>query len=69
MSLAKYEVPKFDGKTSFSLKKIRVRLSLVLQELWKAVGEKFYGNMKESKVELKNEAVSAICMSVIDNVL
>src|SRR3954465_981800 len=68
-SSAKYEVPKFDGGTSFSLWKIRMKSSLVLQGLWKAVEEKFSGVSEESKVELKEKALSAIFMSVTDSVL
>ena len=68
-SSAKYEVPKFDGGTSFSLWKIRMRSSLMLQGLWKAVEEKFSGVSEESKVELQEKALSAIFMSVTDNVL
>src|SRR5436190_11611011 len=66
---AKYEVPKFDGGTSFSLWKIRMRSSLMLQGLWKAVEEKFSGVSEESKVELQERALSAIFMSVTDSVL
>src|SRR3954471_4876543 len=66
---AKYEVPKFDGGTSFSLWKSRMKSSLVLQGLWKAVEEKFSGVSEESKVELKEKALSAIFMSVTDSVL
>ena len=68
-SSAKYEVPKFDGGTSFSLWKIRMRSSLMLQGLWKAVEEKFSGVSEESKVELQERALSAIFMSVTDSVL
>ena len=68
-SSAKYEVPKFDGGTSFSLWKIRMWSSLMLQGLWKAVEEKFSGVSEESKVELQERAMSAIFMSVTDNVL
>src|SRR4051794_5328669 len=66
---AKYEVPKFDGGTSFSLWKIRMRSSLILQGLWKAVDEKFSGVLEESKVELQERALNAIFMSVTDSVL
>src|SRR3954464_8477402 len=68
-SSAKYEVSKFDGGTSFSLWKIRMRPSLMLQGLWKAVEEKFFGVSEESNVELQKRALSAIFMSVTDNVL
>src|SRR5881628_2196937 len=68
-SSAKSEVPKFDGGTSFSRWKIRMRSSLMLQGLWKAVEEKFSGVSEESKVELEEKAMSAIFMSVTDNVL
>src|SRR5436189_3712177 len=68
-SSAKYEVPKFDGETSFSLWKIRMRSSLMLQGLWKAVEEKFSGVSEESKVELQERALSAIFMSETDNIL
>src|SRR3954463_12760581 len=68
-SSAKYEVPEFDGGTSFSLWKIRMRSSLMLRGLWKAVEEKFSGVSKESKVELQERALSAIFMSVTDSVL
>src|SRR5438270_13349774 len=67
---AKYEVPKFDGGTSFSLWKIRMKSALTLQGLWKAVVEKFDEDSDESKkVVLKKRALSAIFMSVTDNVL
>src|SRR3954471_5457314 len=67
---AKYEVPKFDGGTSFSLWKIRMRSSLVLQGLWKAIEEKFSDDSSESeKLDLKERALGAIFMSVTDNVL
>ena len=68
-SSAKYEVPKFDGMTSFSLWKIRMKSSMVLQGLWKTVEGKFSGVSEESKVELKEQALSAIFMSVTDSVL
>src|SRR3954466_6654801 len=68
-SSAKYEVPKFDGGTSFSLWKIKMRSSLMLQGLWKAVEEKFSGVSEESKVELQERVLSAIFMSVTNNVL
>src|SRR3954471_17495988 len=68
-SSAKYEVPKFDGGTSFSLWKIRMRSSLMLQGLWKVVEEKFFGVSEESKVELQERSLSAIFMSVTDNVM
>src|SRR3954464_2023494 len=68
-SSAKYEVPKFYLGMSFSLWKIRMWYSLMLQGLWKAVEEKFYGVSEESKVELKERALSAIFMSVTDSVL
>src|SRR3954464_8089212 len=65
----KYEISKFDGGTSFSLWKIRMWSSLMLQGLWKAVEEKFSGVSEESKVELQERALSAIFMSVTDSVL
>src|SRR3954466_5088207 len=68
-SSAKYEVPKFDEGTSFSFWKIRMQSSLMLQGLWKAVEEKFFGVSDESKVELQERALNAIFMSVTDNVL
>src|SRR3954462_4389371 len=68
-SSAKYEVPKFDERTSFSLWKIRMRFSLMLQGLWKAVEEMFSRVSEESKVELQEKYLSAIFMSVTDNVL
>src|SRR3954468_14600789 len=70
VSSAKYEVPKFDGGTSFSLWKIRMKSSLTLQGLWKAVVEKFDEDSDEfKKTDLKERALSAIFMSVTDNVL
>src|SRR3954469_10701645 len=68
-STARYDVPKFDGGTSFSLWKIRMKASLILQGLWKAVEEKFTGVSEESKAELIGKALSAIFMSVTDSVL
>src|SRR5436190_1679331 len=70
VSSAKYEVPKFDGGTSFSLWKIRMKFALPLQGLWKAVVEKFDEDSDEiKKADLKERALSAIFMSVTDNVL
>src|SRR3954469_744676 len=70
VSSAKYEVPKFDGGTSFSLWKIRMKSALTLQGLWKAVVEKFDEDSDEiKKADLKERALSAIFMSVTDNVL
>src|SRR3954463_15913745 len=70
VSSAKYEVPKFDGGTSFSLWKIRMKSSLTLQGLWKAAVEKFDEDSDEfKKTDLKERALSAIFMSVTDNVL
>src|SRR3954471_6678505 len=67
---AKFEVPKFDGGTSFSLLKIWMRSSLVLQGLWNAIEEKFSDDSTESeKLDLKERTLSAISMSVTDNVL
>lgn len=37
---AKYEAPKFDRETDFSLWKTKMRKFLGLQRLWKAVEEK-----------------------------
>src|SRR4051812_38434011 len=68
--LAKYEVPKFDGGTTFSLWKIRMKAALTLQGLWKAVVEKFDEDSDESKkADLKERAISAIFISMTDNVL
>src|SRR5436190_2950206 len=70
VSSAKYEVPKFDGGTSFSLWKIRMKSALTLQGLWKAVVEKFdEGSDEIKKADLKERALSSIFMSVTDNVL
>src|SRR2546430_11493298 len=70
VSSAKYEIPKFDGGTSFSVWKIRMKSALTLQGLWKAVVEKFDENSDEiQKADLKERALSAIFMSVTDNVL
>src|SRR3954464_9860673 len=70
VSSAKYEVPKFDGGTSFSLWKIRMKSALTLQGLWKAAVEKFDADSDEiQKADLKERALSAIFMSVTDNVL
>src|SRR3954470_22051076 len=70
VSSAKCEVPKFDGGTSFSLWKIRMKSALTLLGLWKAVVEKFdEGSDKIKKADLKERALSAIFMSVTDNVL
>src|SRR3954464_8670627 len=70
VSSAKYEVPKFDGGTSFSLWEIRMKSSLMLQGLWKAVVEKFDEDSDEiKKADLKEWALSAIFMSVTENVL
>src|SRR5437588_8144274 len=70
VSSAKYEVPKFDGGTSFSLWKIRIKSALKLEGLWKAVVEKFDEDSDAfKKADLKEMALSAIFMSVTDNVL
>src|SRR2546430_11761428 len=70
VSSAKYEVPKFDGWTSFSLWKITMKSALTLQGLWKAVVEKFDEDSDESKkADLKERTLSAIFMSVTDSVL
>src|SRR4051812_12201380 len=69
VSSAKYEVPKFDGGTSFSLWKIRMKSTLTLQGLWQAVMEKFDEDSDESKkADLKERALSAIFISVTNNV-
>src|SRR3954467_3307076 len=69
VSLAKYEVLKFDGGTSFSLWKIRMKSALTLQGLWKAVVEKFDEDSDVIKnAGLKERTLSDIFMSVIDNV-
>lgn len=69
-SSTKYEVEKFDGGSSFSLWKIRMKSSLVLQGLWKAIEEVFREEMKATeKEDLKERALSAIFMSVTDSVL
>ena len=48
----------------------RMRSSLVLQGLWKAIEEKFSDDSSESeKLDLKERALGAIFMSVTDNVL
>lgn len=54
-SLVKYEVPKFDGKTNFSLWKY-----LVLQGLWKTVEEKVSESSDGSMVESKEKGMSYI---------
>src|SRR5436190_15287490 len=46
-----------------------MRSSLMLQGLWKAVEEKFFGVSEKSKIELQERALSAIFMSMTDNVL
>ena len=46
-----------------------MKSSLVLQDLWKAVEEKDSGSSEGSMVDLKEKALSAIFMSVMDNVL
>src|SRR4051812_40076825 len=67
---AKYKILKFDGGTSFSLWKIWMRSSLVLQGLWKAIEENFSEDLTESKkLDLKERALGALFMSVTDNVL
>ncbi|KAJ4849749.1 hypothetical protein Tsubulata_046314 [Turnera subulata] len=69
-SSAKYEIEKFDGGSSFSLWKIRMRSSLVLQGLWKAVSENFpEGTTDTAKEDQKERALGAIFMSVTDSVL
>ncbi|XP_073112178.1 uncharacterized protein [Elaeis guineensis] len=69
-SSTKYEVEKFNGGSSFSLWKIKIKSSLILQGLWKAVENNFLEGMKEAdKANLKERALSAIFMSVTDNVL
>ena len=46
-----------------------MKLSLVFQGLWIAVDEKFSRVSEESKVELKEHALSVIFMRVTDSVL
>src|SRR3954468_17874640 len=70
VSSAKHEISKFDGGTNFSHWKIRMKSALTLQGLWKAVVEKFDEDSDEfKKADLKEMALSAIFMSVTDNVL
>ncbi len=69
-SSKKYEMEKFDSGSSFSLWKIKIKSSLILQGLWKVIEDNFSGGMKKAKkVDMKERALSAIFMSVTDNVL
>ncbi len=69
-SSTKYEIEKFDGESSFSLWKIKIKYSLILQGLCKAIEDNFPKGMKEAeKADLKERALSAIFMSVTNNVL
>ncbi len=69
-SLTKYELEKFDGGSSFSLWKIKIKSSLILQDLWKAMEDNFPKGIKEvEKTNLNERALSAIFMSVTDDVL
>ncbi|KAK6786428.1 hypothetical protein RDI58_014953 [Solanum bulbocastanum] len=70
LSSTKYEIERFDGGSNFSLWKIRMRSSLVLQWLWKVIEEDFPKELKElEQADIKERALSAIYMRVIDNVL
>lgn len=70
LSSTKYEIEKFNRGSSFSLWMIRMRSSLLLQGLWKAIKEVFLEELKElEKVELRERALSEIFMSITDNVL
>ena len=46
-----------------------MKSALVLQDLWKAVEEKDSGSSEGSMVDPKEKALSAIFVSVMDNVL
>ncbi len=53
-SLMKYEIEKFDGGSRFSLWKIKIKSSLLLQGLWKAIKDNFLEGTKEAeKANLK----------------
>ncbi|XP_057989346.1 disease resistance protein RPV1 [Hevea brasiliensis] len=70
LSSMKYEVEKFNSGSSFSLWKIKIKSSLILQGLWKAIDDNFLEGTKEAeKVNIKGKALSAIFMNIIDNVL
>ncbi len=69
-SWIKYEMEKFNGGLSFNMWKIKINSSLILQDLWKAIKDNFLEGMKEvEKADLKERALSAIFLSVTDNVL
>lgn len=57
ISLAKYEVSKFDGGTSFSQWKIKMWSFLVFQGLWKSVEEKISGDSEEPKIKLSKKSL------------
>lgn len=53
MTSAKYEVEKFDGRTSFNMLKIKMKSFLILKDLWRAIKERFFKGMRESnKVDM-----------------
>ncbi len=61
---------KFDSGSSFSLWKIKIKSSLILQGLWKAIEDNFPEGMKEAeKANMKERVLSAIFKSITDNVL
>ncbi len=48
-SSTKYEMENFDGGSSFSLWKIKIKSSLILQGLWKAIEDNFSEGMNEAE--------------------
>ncbi|GKV16510.1 hypothetical protein SLEP1_g27143 [Rubroshorea leprosula] len=69
---AKYEIEKFNGGKNFNLWRLKMRAMLIQQGLWKALEKE--GKLpetlpEEKKIDLKERALSAIQLSLSDEVL
>ncbi|GKU92526.1 hypothetical protein SLEP1_g6239 [Rubroshorea leprosula] len=69
---AKYEIEKFNGGKNFNLWRLKMRAMLIQQGLWKALEREARLPKtlpKEDKIDLKERALSAIQLSLSDEVL
>ncbi|GKV31442.1 hypothetical protein SLEP1_g40128 [Rubroshorea leprosula] len=69
---AKYEIEKFNGDKNFSLWRLKMQAMLIQQGLWKALekeGKLLETLPKEENIDLKEWALSAIQLSLSDEVL
>ncbi|GKV35094.1 hypothetical protein SLEP1_g43407 [Rubroshorea leprosula] len=69
---AKYEIEKFNGGKNFNLWRLKMRAMLVQQGLWKALEREARLPKtlpEEEKIDLKERALSAIQLSLSDEVL